>query len=303
MKRVLPLVLVAMGLMAWSASAADFNLVAYTGNYNSAYPTGTIDNLQYIPVGPNGWQRITIDNGGLSSPAAQYEIFLFVSTDFTDKGVGGIDLADSNTTPGPSGIFSGDSGSPDPLITINNRARWAFPPPPGSWQRINGEHDPWGFNGATAWNGYSGYLAAPDTWYHYPFNQFALGGVQEDPAAPPGNDYAGDFYKAVGLQWNSTVGWADDTLGLGGNLVPYMHVVINKDVQPAGGLSWASVAGLPALINGARPSTYDWLGKSIADQPAPWVPTGRVEIYTVPEPASVVLMALAAIPALVRRRK
>ena len=315
MKKTLALCLMAIGLLGASASAADFDLVAYTGHYNSAYPFGTIENLEYIPVGPNGWQRYEqLDclppPDGTSAPYCdpeQVEIFLFISTSQT-LGVGGIDLADPNTVdefgnPRPSGVFSGDWDMPDPYVGVKNRARWAFPPPPGQWLGIDGEHDPWGFNGATAWNGYNGYAADMDTWFFYPFNQFALGAVQEDPTPPPGNEYCGNFYKAVALQWNSTVGWEDETLGANGNLVPYMHLVLNKDEIPCGEKTWISIAGLPAKIAGVRPTDYMWLGQYIVDLPAPFVPYGRIEIYCIPEPASIGLLLLASVPVVLRRRK
>jgi hypothetical protein len=295
-----------MGLMGWTASAADFNLVAYTGNYLPAYPAGTITNLEYIPIGKNGWQRFEQPCNELTGycDPEQIEIFLFVSTEFTDGGVLGIDLKDPNTTPYASGIWSGTPPgqggtppqAPDPYVTINNSARWAFPPPPGAWTRIDDEAN------ANAWNGYNGYNAVSDSWYFNPFGQFALGGVQEDPSPPPGNDYAGNFYKGVGLQWNSDTGVTDPTLGMG-TLVPYMHLVINKEAMPCGELTWITVAGLPGLVGPQIPATYNWLGKTLLNQAAPWAPNGRIEIYCVPEPASVVLLALAGIPAIIRRRK
>jgi hypothetical protein len=312
MKKTLPLCLMVIGLLGASVSAADFDLVAYTGHYNSAYPFGTIENLEPIPIGHQGWPMIYQYNP--DPPAPQYcdpeiiEIFLFISTDFTDQGTGGIDLADPNTVdqfgnPRPSGIFSGDPGMPDPYVGIHNRARWAFPPPPGQWLGIHGEHDPWGFNGATAWNGYNGYVADQDTWYFYPFNQFALGAVTEDPSPTPGNAYCGNFYTAVALQWNSDTGWHDDQLGVNGNLVPYMHLVLNKNEIPCGEKTWISIAGLPAMINGARPTDYNWLGQYIVDLPAPFVPYGRIEIWCVPEPATIGLLLLASVPVVLRRRK
>jgi hypothetical protein len=300
-----------MGLMGWTASAADFNLVAYTGNYLPAYPTGTIANLTYIPKDDkSGWQRITQDCNELTGycDPHQIEIFLFVSTDFTDGGVGGIDLLDQNTTPYASGIYSGDPPGqggtppqvPDMYVTINNSARWAFPPPPGSWTPIHSETN------ANAWNGYNGYNAVSDTWYFNPFGRFALGAPQEDPSPAPGNDYAGNFYKGNGLQFDPNPpysGWVSPMLGANGNLVPYMHLVINKEAMPCGALTWITVAGLPGLVSPQIPATYNWLGKALTPQAAPWAPSGRIEIFCVPEPASVVLLALAGIPAIIRRRK
>jgi hypothetical protein len=297
MKKVLPLFLVAMGLMGWTASAADFNLVAYTGNYVPYWSGGTIENLEYIPTGPNGWQRITQECAGDFCEPEQLEIFLFISTDFTDKGVAGIDMSDPNTNPFASGVFSGEPGMPDPYVTINNSARWDPPPPPpvGVWVPIHDQGN------ADIWNGYYGYSATADTWYFDPFAQFVLGAVQED--GTPADAYAGNFYKGTGLQWNSSSGYTDEMLGADGVLVPYMHLVIDKEAIPCGEMTWVTVAGLPALINGLRPTNYDWLGKQFVDQGAPWVPNGRIEIYCTPEPASVALLALAGIPAIIRRRK
>lgn len=297
MKKVLPLFLVAMGLMGWTASAADFNLVAYTGNYVAHYAGGHIENMEYIPQGPNGWQRITQDCPTDYCDPHQIEIFLFISTDFTDGGVAGIDMTDPGTLPHASGIFSGLPAEPDIYATINNSGRWDPPPPPpaGVWVPIHDQGN------ADVWNGYYGYSAAADTWYFDPFAQFVLGAVQED--GTPSDAYAGNFYKGTGLQWNSTDGYTDEFLGSDGVLVPYMHLVINKEAMPCGEMTWITVAGLPALVNGLRPTNYDWLGKSFADQGAPWVPNGRIELYCVPEPASVALLALAGIPAIIRRRK
>jgi hypothetical protein len=292
-----------MGLMGWTANAADFNLVAYTGHYvYTPYPEPgygwAVQDLAYIPVGPNGWQRITqecFDPPGLCEPE-QLEIFLYISTDKTTKGVGGIDLMDGNSLP-PSGIFSGNPGAPDPYVTINNRAYWKKPPLPGAWTKVDGETD------AQTWDGQKGYSAEEDSWYFGPFDKFALGAVQEDPSPAPGSNYAGNFYKGVGLQWDATNGWTDEMLGSGGVLVPYIHLVINKEAMPCGELTWITISGLPALIDGTRPATLDWLGQQFAVGGAPVVPTGRLEVYCIPEPASVILLALAGIPAILRRRR
>ncbi len=300
MKRTIVAFVAVMGLMSVPALAEDFNLVAYTGNYVPYWSGGSIENMEYIPIGPNGWQRFTQTCGGNTCPSEQVEIFLFVSTDFTDEGVGGIDMVDAGTTPHASGIFSGLPGDPDPYVTINNSARWDPPPPPptGVWVPIHDQAN------ADTWNGYYGYSAVADTWYFDPFAQFVLGGVQEDGSAPP-SQYGGNFYKGTGLQWNSDDGYSDTDLGKDGVLVPYIHLVINKEEMPCSDeLTWITVAGLPSLINGMRPSDYNWLGKSFADQGAPWVPNGRIEIFCpIPEPATLAMLAIAGIPALLRRRR
>jgi hypothetical protein len=311
MKKVLPLFVVAMGLMGWSVSAADFDLVAYTGHYVPTYDgsiydgTATIENLTYIPKGPNGWQRIeqpcNTETGYCD--AEQIEVFLFISTDFTDKGVAGMDFNDPTSNP-ISGIYSGNPGSPDPYVTINNRARWAGK---SGWTPIDGEKDPWGGNGATFWDTYYGYSAANDTFMFYPFNQYALGPLSEEGVPPYSNPYTNDWMKAVALQWNAGQGYADQDLGKGGVLVPYIHMVINKEAMPCGTLTWFTISALPALINGLAPQdqnfTLNWLGKTFNGQAAPWVPSGKLEVYCIPEPASLAVLAVAGIPLLLRRRR
>lgn len=301
-KRVLVLIGIAVCVTGWTAHAEDFNLVAYTGHYNAAYPQGTIEDLQSIPAGPNGWPRITADCPGVSCPAEEIEIFLFISTDRSD-GVGGIELGDPDSTDGygnprPSGAYSGDWDAPDTYVTLQNRAYWKAPPPaPGKWVAIHTEAD------ANVWDGYSGYDAAADCWYFEPFTWFDLSPVEEDPSPPPGNAYNGNFYKGFGLQFDIVSGWVDPDLGANGQLVPYLHLVVNRQAMPCDTLTWISIAGMGATVDGVRPADYEWLGVHIDDLGSPFVPYGRVEFYCVPEPASLALLGLTAIPAIIRRRK
>lgn len=295
MKKALPFFLVAMGLLGWSANAADFNLVAYTGDYTPVYyAPGIINNLVEI-TGPI--ELVCNETTGFCE-GGQYEIFLFVSTDRGTKGVAGIDFSDPNTNDDtgvlgtrPSGIFA------DGLYTsINNRAQNP-PGPPPTWSTIDGEIP------GSIYDNYFGYDMETDTWYFDPFDQFVLGAVQEDPAVAPGNDYAGQFYHGTGVQWNSTDGYTDEFLG-NGTLVPYLHLVINVGEIPCGETGTVTIQGLPTTIEGGRFDSVNWLGNSwVSTPPAKWVPTGTIDFYCVPEPASIALLALAGIPALIRRRK
>jgi hypothetical protein len=99
---------------------------------------------------------------------------------------------------------------------------------------------------------------------------------------------------------------SSENLGKNGNLVPYIHLVINKEAMPCGTLTWLTITALPALINGAAAQDpnfeINWLGKTFMGQDAPWVPSGRLEIYC-PEPTTLAVLALAGIPILLRRRR
>jgi hypothetical protein len=299
MTRPLPLVSILLCLITSLSFAEDFNVVAYTGHYNASYPLGTIENLAPIPIGPNGWPRLLAQPGVLE----EIEIFLFVSSDGT-AGVAGLDFADTLTTdefgnPRPSGIFSGDWDDPDPYVTIQNRARWRHPPPSGAWSSIHDETN------ANLWDGYYGYDAAADSWTFEPFTYY-LTAIQEDPSPPPGNEYSGNFYKGSALQFDPDIGIPFPDLGSNGQLVPFVHLVVEQGAIPDGALTWVSFAGLPALTDGERPDDYNWLGTHFDDQAQPpeilFVPYGRIEFYCIPEPVTCALLLMMGLPAIIRRR-
>jgi hypothetical protein len=303
MTRPLPLVSILLCLIASLSFAEDFNVVAYTGHYNSSYPQGTIADLAPIPIGPDGWPRLSRECLGGLCPAEEIEIFLFVSADGT-AGIAGLDFADTTTTdefgnPRPSGIFSGDWDDPDPYVTIQNRARWQGGPHSGDWIPIHDETD------ANYWNSYYGYDTAADSWTFEPFTYY-LTPIQEDPSPPPGNEYSGDFYKGAALQFDPDVGIPFPELGSNGQLVPFLHLVIERAEMPYGALTWVSVAGLPALVDTQRPDDYNWLGVHVDDQSQPpeilFVPYGRIEFYCIPEPATCALLLMMGLPAIIRRR-
>jgi hypothetical protein len=181
--------------------------------------------------------------------------------------------------------------------SINNRAQNP-PGPPPSWVPIHGEIP------GSIYDNYFGYDMETDTWYFDPFDQFVLGAVQEDPAVAPGNSYGGQFYLGTGVQWNSTDGYADEFLGAGGNLVPYMHLVVNVGQIPCGETGTITIQGLPTTVEGGRVGSVDWLGTLTPSTPsAKWVPTGTIDFFCVPEPASFALLAITGIPMLMRRRR
>lgn len=303
MTKPLPLVSILLCLIASLSFAEDFNLVAYTGHYNAGHPQGTIENLTPIPAGANGWPRLSTECIGVC-PSEEIEIFLFVSSDGT-AGIAGLDFADPLTTdefgnPRPSGIYSGDWDNPDPYVTIQNRAHWQYPPPPGSWLPVHDETN------ANAWNNYFGYQTAGDSWTFEPFTYY-LTAIQEDPSPPPGNEYSGNFYKGAAIQFDPDVGIPFPDLGSNGQLVPYLHLVIERAEMPCGALTWISIAGLPAITDAVRPDDYNWLGVHIDDfgaQPPDilFVPYGRIELYCIPEPATFALLFVMGLPAVIRRR-
>jgi hypothetical protein len=275
MSRTSLFVLLATLLLHSPAHAEDFNLVAYTGHYSAAYPQGTIEVLHPIPVGPDGWPRISRRSVDDLCAAAQYELFLFISTDFESWGVGGIDFTNPETIdvhgePLPSGIYSGDWDAPDPYVTINNRAYWQIAPPPGVWVPVHRQSE------ADPMDGWWGYAAAPDTWYFSPFTTLMYAPLYEDPSPPPGSEYAGEFFKAAALQYIIPGGYFYPDLGGGGVLVPYMHLTVNLAAMPCGHVAHVSLAGL-GLTTAASPDSYYWLGAHYPSVPTPAVPYGQIE--------------------------
>jgi hypothetical protein len=260
-----------MGLLALTASAADFNLTAYDAV-----------TMEPLPIGPYGNPTVFQYNPPPEEycPGHLVELIIMVSTDVPGAGVFGMDLSDPATAP-ISGVYTGDWGQWDPYVEINQVLY-------NGVMQIDTEVF------ATAFDGVGGYSKAADSWFYTPFES-RIGGYQYDP-----NFYLGGAVsQPVGNQ---------DPIGADGVDANFLHLVINKFDIPCGEMTWVTMAGLPGLVDtetgGAVPiDTYSWLGQSFAGLAPGEVPFGRIDFVCIPEPASVALLALAGIPAIIRRKK
>jgi hypothetical protein len=256
--------------MALTASAADFNLTAYDAA-----------TMEPLPIGPYGNPTVFQENmpGDEVCPGHLVELILMVSTDVPGAGVFGMDLSDDASVP-HSGVYTGEWGVWDPYVEINQVLGFGNPINTETEAQVPHQYDP-------------NYDMAMDTWFYDPFSS-QIGGYEEDP-----NYYLGGAVaQPVGSQ---------EPIGADGVDAPYLHLVINKLDIPCGEMTWVTMAGLPGLVDtasgqGIDPTTFHWLGQDFSNLEPGVVPDGRIDFICVPEPASVALLALAGIPAIIRRK-
>ena len=286
--RKLALIAAVMGLIALPASAAEFNLVAYYGNYTTA---GGLVLGDALPLGPNGNQTIFQYNPFPEEycPAENVEIIIMMSTDKPGAGVNGGDFMDGNTLPYASGIWSGLPGAPDPWVGIYQNP--AF----GGALVINTQADADLYDGLDPT-----YTSGADTWFFSPWVA-NVGGYVEIPPGPGCTDgyQAGAVSYPIGDPCDPDYG----NTALYPDGVPFLHLVLNKEPIPCGESTSVMIAGLGGLCEAApeRPASWHFLGTDWGDIPAGEVPYGFIDIVCIPEPASLALLALG-LP-LLRRRK
>jgi hypothetical protein len=291
MKRVLPVILAVVGLIALPASAAEFNLQAW-----STIPGGGAGSVilpspgMPLPDQPGepGQPAILVDPD-LDTPTF-VQIVLMVSTDKPGVGVSGIDMGLLGGGVPPNGTYSGDPGLPDPFVSISHSTFFG-----GS---INEE-----IGGAgVGWSGSQPISgdANLDTYYAAPFTA-QIGGYTDGDAS----GYAGGDVMYLGDVVAQPLGMEDPTVGAGGVFVPFMYLALHIDAagMEPGDKTYITVNGLGGLTDGTRPATWDWLGNVITDPGPPNNISGRIWVHAIPEPASIALLAIAGVPAILRRRK